>query len=132
MTEKGGVYMPMDRSRYLDDWQQFTLNLRESKEWKCENCGKQCRKTGEMLSNYILRIWGDEQDQLIGDEWRDAVDFPQKFSLTTAHLDQNPQNNDPANLKALCMVCHLQYDHPYLKSNAIAKQERGGQKKLSI
>jgi hypothetical protein len=132
MTESGGVYMPMDLSRYPTDWPTFTLELRDSKKWTCEHCGKQCRKTGELLSEFILRRWGNEQGQIIGNEWRDAVDFPKKYSLTTAHLDQNPKNNDPSNLKALCMVCHLQHDRPYFKSNAIAKQERSGQARLPI
>jgi len=30
--------------------------------------------------------------------------------LTVAHLDHNPENNDPANLKALCQRCHLAWD----------------------
>jgi hypothetical protein len=30
--------------------------------------------------------------------------------LTTAHLDRNPWNSDPANLKAMCQKCHLSYD----------------------
>lgn len=30
--------------------------------------------------------------------------------LQTAHLDRNPWNNDPANLKAMCPKCHLAYD----------------------
>jgi hypothetical protein len=132
MTENGGVYMPMDFSRYPENWLQFTLNIRDSKDWSCENCGKQCRKTGELLSDFILRIWGNKQGQLVGNDWKEAVDFPKRFSLTSAHLDQNPSNNHPANLKALCTVCHLQYDHPHFKSNAIAKQERIGQRKLPI
>jgi hypothetical protein len=30
--------------------------------------------------------------------------------LQTAHLDRNPWNSDPANLKAMCPKCHLAYD----------------------
>lgn len=130
MTEYGGVYMPMDRTRYPENWPTLTLEIKDSNTWVCEHCGKECRKTGERLSDFILRRWGNEHGQIIGTEWIDCVDFPKKYSLTTAHLDQNTQNNDPSNLKALCTVCHLQHDHPHLKSNAIAKQERIGQGKL--
>lgn len=30
--------------------------------------------------------------------------------LTVAHLDHDPRNCDPSNLKALCQRCHLRYD----------------------
>jgi hypothetical protein len=33
-----------------------------------------------------------------------------KVVLTTAHLDRNPWNSNPANLKAMCQRCHLAYD----------------------
>lgn len=33
-----------------------------------------------------------------------------KVVLTIAHLDQNPANSDPANLRALCQRCHNRHD----------------------
>lgn len=33
--------------------------------------------------------------------------------LTVAHLDQNPENNIPDNLKVLCRSCHIQYDQQF-------------------
>ena len=30
--------------------------------------------------------------------------------LTIAHLDQQPENNDPSNLRAWCQRCHLRHD----------------------
>lgn len=33
--------------------------------------------------------------------------------LTVAHLDQEPSNNEPKNLKILCRSCHIQMDQPY-------------------
>ena len=32
--------------------------------------------------------------------------------LTCAHLDHNPSNCDPGNLRAWCQRCHLTYDAP--------------------
>jgi hypothetical protein len=32
--------------------------------------------------------------------------------LATAHLDHNPANNRPRNLKSLCQRCHLIHDRP--------------------
>ena len=31
--------------------------------------------------------------------------------LATAHLDHDPTNNRPRNLKALCQRCHMLHDH---------------------
>ena len=33
-----------------------------------------------------------------------------KVVLTIAHLDHNPTNNDPSNLRAWCQKCHNTYD----------------------
>lgn len=33
--------------------------------------------------------------------------------LTVAHLDHNPSNCDPDNLRAWCQRCHLRYDQPH-------------------
>lgn len=33
-----------------------------------------------------------------------------RIVLTVAHLDHNPANNAPENLRALCQRCHLRYD----------------------
>ena len=33
-----------------------------------------------------------------------------RIVLTVAHLDHRPENSDPANLRAWCQRCHLQYD----------------------
>jgi 5-methylcytosine-specific restriction endonuclease McrA len=32
--------------------------------------------------------------------------------LATAHLDHNPGNSRPSNLRALCQRCHLSHDRP--------------------
>lgn len=33
--------------------------------------------------------------------------------LATAHLDHDPGNNAPRNLKSFCQRCHMIYDRPY-------------------
>ncbi len=45
-------------------------------------------------------------------------------TLTVAHLDQNPGNNDPANLKALCQLCHNLWDSMSRTKNARATRAR--------
>jgi 5-methylcytosine-specific restriction endonuclease McrA len=45
-----------------------------------------------------------------------------KVILTVAHLDHNPQNNTPENLRALCQLCHLRYD---AKHHAWSRKQNG-------
>ena len=66
--------------------------------------------------------WWDEEDQI----WRNGRgrSLPRlalvndtiavrttKVVLATAHLDHDPTNNRPRNLKALCQRCHMIHDH---------------------
>ena len=42
------------------------------------------------------------------------ADVPRRTTrvvLATAHLDHDPTNNRPGNLKALCQRCHMLHDH---------------------
>lgn len=55
---------------------------------------------------------------------------PRRYLLTVAHLDQQPNNQDPSNLKALCTVCHLQFDSRFRAKQKRLKAEFYGQ--LSI
>ena len=77
--------MPMDRALYPHGWPQIARQVKERADWCCQGCGKQCYRPGE-------RVY----------DWRSV--------LTVAHLDHNPGNNAPDNLKALCVVRHLNYD----------------------
>ena len=43
--------------------------------------------------------------------------------LTIMHMDHDPTNNDPSNLKAGCQRCHNTYDQPFRQKNA-AKTRR--------
>lgn len=77
--------MPMERERYPSDWEQIAMAKKESVGWKCEKCGKQCRKPGEPFDTH-------------------------KRTLTVAHLNHTPEDVRPENLMAMCAVCHLRYD----------------------
>lgn len=77
--------MPMNRGRYPKDWKEIALRVKEDAEWKCEFCGKQCRKPGEPFDTH-------------------------RNTLTVAHMDHIPEHMERENLKALCAPCHLRYD----------------------
>jgi hypothetical protein len=114
--------MPLDRTRYRRDWDDFAHSLKCAAKWTCQLCGKPCRQKGESVQTFANRIFTPQSAA-----WLDAMTYPQKFCLTVAHLDQNPRNDAPDNVLALCAPCHLNYDRPHLVSNAYAKLERNGQ-----
>ena len=77
--------MPMERERYPADWERIAFEKKESVGWKCERCGKQCRRPGEPFDTH-------------------------KRTLTVAHLNHTPEDARPENLCAMCAPCHLRYD----------------------
>lgn len=97
--------MPMDRKRYPKDWRRIAARVKEEADWKCEICGKQCRRPGEPLDTH-------------------------RRTLTVAHLNHTPEDCSRANLKAMCAPCHLRYDAAHhaetrrMKSNHGRRKER--------
>ena len=77
--------MPMDKKRYPNNWKEIAKKIKEHAGWKCEQCGKQCRKPGEKFDTH-------------------------KNTLTVAYLNHTPEDIRPENLKAMCAPCHLRYD----------------------
>lgn len=77
--------MPMDKKRYPANWKQIAAAVKEAAGWRCQQCGKQCRRPGEKLDTH-------------------------QRTLTVHHIDHQPENCDPGNLIALCAPCHLRAD----------------------
>ena len=54
--------------------------------------------------------------------WPDIVDYSRvrttRVFLAAAHLDHDPSNNRPCNLKALCQRCHLLLDRLHHRAQA--------------
>ena len=74
--------MPMKRELYPKDWNEIAAKKKNAADWKCERCGKQCRKPGEPFDTHSR-------------------------TLTVHHIDGNPGNCFSENLVALCAGCHL-------------------------
>ncbi|KKK44213.1 hypothetical protein LCGC14_3167410, partial [marine sediment metagenome] len=55
---------------------------------------------------------------------------PTRVILTVAHLDHDPSNNDPENLRALCQMCHNVYDRPVRLINAAYTRRRTQQQRF--
>lgn len=88
----------MNRTLYPKNWNKIAFSVKDNAGWICEKCGKQCRKPGEPFDTH-------------------------KRTLTTAHLDHNPQNCNKENLKAYCAPCHLRYDAQHHAETRKKKKE---------
>ena len=91
--------MPMDRKRYPPDWKRIATEIKEAADWKCQRCGKQCRRPGEPFDTH-------------------------KRTLTVAHLNHTPEDIQPENLQAMCAPCHLRYDAQHHAETRKSKREQ--------
>jgi hypothetical protein len=118
--------MPMNRSLYPENWNAIARAIKDEVGWKCEECAKQCRRNGESWVEFFAD-W-DMQSE----EFADAIEHRQRFTLTVAHLDHVPSNCDRSNLRALCAPCHLRYDVGQMGQKRRLKREREGQLRLEV
>lgn len=111
--------MPFDRAFYPVNWDQISFRVRAAANWRCARCDRPCRKPGEDWESFLYRLG-----------WDGAELNPRHYIIQTAHLDQNSQNNSPANLAALCTLCHFAIDRRYRLHNQYQRRERRGQLSL--
>lgn len=88
---------PMRRELYPENWDRIATEIKESTDWTCQVCGKQCHRPGERVLN--------TQDV-----------------LTVAHINHVESDCRPENLVAACSVCHLQYDAKRRRWQNLAKK----------
>jgi len=94
-----GIGMPVDWSKYPDDWKEIALAVKDEAGWQCEMCGKQCRRPGEPFDTH-------------------------KRTLTVAHCNHDESDCRLENLVAACAPCHLRYDAEYHAGNRWRKQNK--------
>jgi hypothetical protein len=100
--------MPISKEKkklYPANWKEISANIRRRADNRCEFCGV-------INHAHIKRVpygWECCLPDEEGAVW---------IVLTVAHLDHNPRNCDPSNLKALCQKCHLTYDAKHHATNA--------------
>lgn len=83
---------------YPKNWKEVRTNILKRANNCCEFCGVPDHSWRPSLSSTSPS---------------DAV----KVILTIAHLDHDPTNNNPANLRALCQRCHNRYDAAHRSAN---------------
>lgn len=112
---------PENRFFYPIDWVQLSQVIRfERAKGCCEGCR---RPHGQLVCHLGDGRWWDTAAQT----WRsgkgrrlklaspealsaDTPCYTTRVYLACAHLDHDPGNNTPANLKALCQRCHILHD----------------------
>lgn len=116
-----------NKKLYPKNWKKIRQKILERANNKCEFCGLQNHtwgyrdKKGEFVISEGMQ---QEADELDGEHLFQIV-------LTIAHLDHNPENNNPENLKALCQKCHLNYDKEHhAETRRKTKELKSGQLKL--
>jgi hypothetical protein len=103
---------------YPIDWALLSRRIRfERAAGRCEDCG---RPHGRLVRQLADGRWLDEErcewrhDDGAAAEWPDIVAAAsgrdRRVWLATAHLDHDPLNSRPRNLRALCQRCHLRHD----------------------
>lgn len=115
------------KSLYPDNWDEISAGIKAEQDHKCAECGVPDRI-------FIFRFSQE------ADSWRNVDDIkanefpagaPVYIILTTAHIDQNPANNNRNNLKALCQMCHNRLDGPHrAHRRRIRHDKEVGQKSL--
>jgi hypothetical protein len=89
----------MDRNKYPKNWTEISHRIR------FERAGGRCEGSPRYPD---CRAVHDQPHPVTGSH----------VVLTTAHLDHDTTNNDPANLRALCQRCHLTHDAKQHATNA--------------
>lgn len=114
---------PENRWLYPIDWKELSAVIRFGRaKGCCERCG---RPHGRVVTHLGDGRWWDTERQT----WRNGRGRPVKLPapeclpadlpvqttqvvLACAHLDHDPGNNAPANLRAFCQRCHMLHDKP--------------------
>lgn len=119
---------PENRDRYPADWADISRRIRFGR------AGGQCECTGQCGTRGAARACLTEDEAEAAYAGRQgSVPWPRcqavqgypsrsgwKVILTTAHLDDTPENCADDNLLAMCQGCHLSYDIRIHVANRIA------------
>lgn len=121
---------PENKARYPADWKQIRASILVRAGNCCEHCHvpnrvRIARGQGDDADTYMMddaKVYCANTGEYLGQCRMSDYDVARMTDivLTIAHLDHQPENCDPANLKALCQRCHLTYDAEHHKANAKA------------
>lgn len=125
---------PENAKRYPANWPEIRQAAGDLAGWNCQH--PECVAHQYEFGFWKLHADGDAHWQRWGrgDTYResrqaaaelydsrgDIGEKPIVIVLTCAHLDHQPENCDPANLRMLCQRHHLAHDHQHHQANAQA------------
>lgn len=112
---------PENKARYPKDWYAISMEIRRRADNRCEECGVPNYELGGRTRHGDWRKAVPTGDNGLRLTWPEPGDYgwceghPEKLRivrivLTVAHLDHQPENCRPENLKAWCQRCHNRYD----------------------
>jgi len=111
---------PQYRWLYPIDWPQLSAMIRfERAKGRCERCARPhgrivCHRGDGRWWDEEAMAWRNGQGRALRGGTAPAEDEPglrrTAVYLAAAHLDHDPTNNSPRNLKALCQRCHIMHD----------------------
>lgn len=117
---------PENRKLYPKTWKQISSWIRfQRAEGRCE-----CRGECGMVHNVAHH--GGRCTRIHGHRPADEISYT-VVVLTVAHLDHDPENPHPMNLKAMCQRCHLALDKEQHQKNAAeTRRKKKGQLALPL
>jgi len=98
---------PENRSRYPKDWPAIRERIRARSGDRCE--GSPAYPDCRAVNGEAHPVTGS------------------RVVLTVAHLDHQPEHNDPENLRHWCQRCHNTYDAPYRAAGVRNRRALEGQ-----
>jgi hypothetical protein len=123
---------PENRALYPANWPAVSVEAKERARWACQHEGCTARhyavgywkKDGTWIElapppdnePVFVGRWGALKQRAAEIQWSRAGDDPETdvkvvvCVLTTAHLDHDPTNCTPGNLRVWCQWHHLYYD----------------------
>lgn len=127
---------PENRDRYPPSWRALSDGIRFGR------AGSRCECAGECGIDHQAeaRLWdNDSTKPEVARPFRrcqavHGLPHPETGSavvLTVGHLDHQPENVDPTNLRAWCQRCHNRYDGPHRRANA-RRTRNAGQGSLEL
>ena len=90
-----------NRDRYPKDWPQIATAIKDAADWQC---------VGSPAFPDCRAAHGDPHPVTGA-----------KVVLTVAHLDHQPENCAPENLRAWCQRCHNTYDAPMRRAGVASR-----------
>jgi 5-methylcytosine-specific restriction endonuclease McrA len=96
MSPEARAHRRAHRARYPRKWTAISRAVIARARFRCEACGAQQGQSNPITGSKVV--------------------------LGTAHLDHQPENVAPDNLRAWCQRCHLAYDKPHHLAQRKANQ----------